>query len=822
MFRSGHLFFLLMILTVGVASATLQVDVQPREVFVGETAWYSVTSNLGVPAQVTLPDVKGLTWLPGGGRTNQRSYTVNGKTSFQGSVSYAFRCDKEGTFLIPGVKAVENGKRVTGPPLEVVAKKRRFTASGGKTVTLDDLMSLHATFPGLTGKKVFLGQEIPVRITFAVAQQLEPQFSYPRLDAGDAVIKDFSNVNSDSAQFATGEVRSRIKDGIRFSEATFTSALTPLATGKLGIKGEASVTIYPDGRRRGYLEDFMGVRQGGQQRKVSIPFPDIEVVSPPPLPADAGQYLGLVGQWTVDFSLSSDKTKVGEPVTASLTVKGTGGNSGFTVPQLVMAHCRIYEPEVKKNPDTGDITVSWAVIPLSQQAGDISLSVCTLDPTNGGKYITHSFVKKLAVSPGDTPTGAGSVFTPETTSGEVPAEKKTQSSLLYIKNQPGTVVEVPLVRNHGVIRIVLTSFGLVFFAACLVVRRFRPGSVDESLARRQRATRHRGDVIRRLEKARTDEERLAARSDVVQWLVDMWGCPPGTSASELADIAVEKAPDIVDDLRALDHGEFAPENALKKADISRLAAGLRVVKSLILLVTLSALQQSARADQTTDFKAGVAAYDAGKYDQAETIFSHLGRVDAEDPVLLYNRANCLFETGKPALALALYGRALKLSPRDSDIRENLNYVRSSLGLPVRGSARNPMELLGDLRDSLRPDEWLLIASLALCVGGLMGGVMILKNRAGVRVFAASVVAALGLYGVTLRQQATSYRVNSHAVIISRQAVAWRHPSTAAKKADFVPVYGENVEIVARRTGWVLVKNDESESWMRASDLHLVW
>ncbi|MDT8391898.1 MAG: tetratricopeptide repeat protein [Lentisphaeria bacterium] len=822
MFKARQLSFFMMVLAVGVTSAAIRVSVQPEEVFVGETAWYSLVSDLEVPKQVTLPDVAGLTWLPGGGRTGERSFNANGKTSFQGSVSYAFRYDKEGTVVIPGAEVTENGKRVTAPAVNVVVKKRRFTASGGKTLTLDDLISLRVAFPGLTEKTVFLGQEVPLQIQFSVAEQLDPKFSYPVLDADTAVIKDFSRVNADSAQFAAGVVRSRIKEGIRFREVTFDSALTPLATGKLAVKGAIPVTIYPDGRQRGFMDDFFGARRGGQQRTVTIRFPDIEVAPPPALPADAGQYLGLVGEWSLDFALSAAETKVGEPVTATLTARGTGGTSGFTAPAFTLPNYRIYEPEITKDPVTGGITVAWALIPLSRQAGDIVLSVCTLNPANGGHYVTRSFAEKLAVSAGDPAVGTGSVFIPDNDPVKNGANTRRPSSLLYIKNQPGKAVALPLTRNHAMGRIVWAGLAVIFFAACEAFRRVRPGMADQTLARRREALKRRSAVIRRLETAGDDSARAAAREDVVGWLVDMWGCPPGTSVSELADIAEQRAPDIAADLRALDHGEFAPEAALAKVNVSRLAAGLRLVKSLLIILASGVVLETAAGAERATFADGVAAYDAENYAQAEAVFSRLGRVDAEDPVLMYNRANCLFETGQPALALALYSRALKLSPRDSDIRENLNYVRSELGLPVRGAARDPGELLRNLRDSLRPDEWLLAASVVISLGGVAGGVMVLKGRGGRRLFLSCAVVAAALYGIARQQLSTSYREDSQAVVVSRQAVAWRHPSTSAEKAEFVPAYGENVRVMARRTGWALVKTDGAESWMRDEHLHPVW
>lgn len=54
---------------------------------------------------------------------------------------------------------------------------------------------------------------------------------------------------------------------------------------------------------------------------------------------------------------------------------------------------------------------------------------------------------------------------------------------------------------------------------------------------------------------------------------------------------------------------------------------------------------------------------------------------------LYNLANSYARAGKPGMAVLNYERAALLAPTDADIQANLNFVRSSLHLPLRPQGR---------------------------------------------------------------------------------------------------------------------------------------
>jgi hypothetical protein len=163
-----------------------------------------------------------------------------------------------------------------------------------------------------------------------------------------------------------------------------------------------------------------------------------------------------------------------------------------------------------------------------------------------------------------------------------------------------------------------------------------------------------------------------------------------------------------------------------------------------------------------------------------------------------------------------------LAPRDSDIRENLNYVRSELGLPVRDSAQNPGELLARVRDSLRPDEWFLAGAIWFCSFAVWAGVAVIRKGRWRPAVTIGLVGALAVVVISRQQVASSYRRGARAVVSSRQAVAYRNPSTEARKTEFLPVYGESIAVVEKRTSWSLIRSEGGEGWVQDADLTQVW
>ncbi len=98
------------------------------------------------------------------------------------------------------------------------------------------------------------------------------------------------------------------------------------------------------------------------------------------------------------------------------------------------------------------------------------------------------------------------------------------------------------------------------------------------------------------------------------------------------------------------------------------------VVTALLFATLAAPASFAQSFAEKYFKNGNKAYLAGDYNTAIKLY-RLAEVENEH--LYYNLANAYFNNGKIGKAILYYNRALKILPRDEDIRFNLKKAREA-------------------------------------------------------------------------------------------------------------------------------------------------
>ena len=112
--------------------------------------------------------------------------------------------------------------------------------------------------------------------------------------------------------------------------------------------------------------------------------------------------------------------------------------------------------------------------------------------------------------------------------------------------------------------------------------------------------------------------------------------------------------------------------------------------ALIAAAALAALPSAALAQGPVDLEAMAASnalYEGGHYEQAARSYQQLVDKGYGDPVLYYNLGNAYFKDGDTGRAILNYLRAERLSPRDGDIRANLDFARSQTpNVPESGEA----------------------------------------------------------------------------------------------------------------------------------------
>jgi tetratricopeptide (TPR) repeat protein len=242
---------------------------------------------------------------------------------------------------------------------------------------------------------------------------------------------------------------------------------------------------------------------------------------------------------------------------------------------------------------------------------------------------------------------------------------------------------------------------------------------------------------------------------------------------------------------------------------------------LVLLVVVCSAPARADAASSSILQQATAAYDQGQIERARALYGQAQCPDP-DPHLLYNEGNCAYRTGHLGQALALYEKSRRLNPRDSDVLENLNFVRGKLGLPPVGRADTPRQLLIRLRDLLRPDEWCLIGAFAACISLIVAGVRRWRKASSAPGLVAAGLSVLAALLVQWSQGRTTYEQGTQGVVTAESPGAYRLPDAESEKAQTALHTGEPVRIVETRTGWYRVRARDAEAWVRQGEITCVW
>jgi tetratricopeptide (TPR) repeat protein len=352
--------------------------------------------------------------------------------------------------------------------------------------------------------------------------------------------------------------------------------------------------------------------------------------------------------------------------------------------------------------------------------------------------------------------------------------------------------------------------------------------------------------MKKLANASDDELEQVVRTEVVPYLNDLLSYPPGTTAAELAGKLKDR--ELAGCLEQVEASSYMPGGSSNNRELkAKMLKQLKKVTVLVLMLSLSfnafAADDKKDAKETKqpatpvvekEKKAGLdsgkiettaqalTAYDSGDFRRAADYFRGLINPMEPSASTLYNLGNCYYQLGDWGKALVCFERARRLAPMDSDIFENMNLVRRKLFLPEVGAAKNPLELLLNLRDDLRPDQWMLFIGLGWLLCGLALGLRhyVRYSRWFVPLLVGMVIIVVGLVSV-ISQYGTTYSCDT-AVITGRNVPVYSLPSEKSGKTDLKLRDGEEVQVEERRMDWVRVRADNAEGWIHSSELACLW
>jgi tetratricopeptide (TPR) repeat protein len=250
---------------------------------------------------------------------------------------------------------------------------------------------------------------------------------------------------------------------------------------------------------------------------------------------------------------------------------------------------------------------------------------------------------------------------------------------------------------------------------------------------------------------------------------------------------------------------------------------LRIVISLGLIASTASLAFAAPGAEEINslFNEACDLYEASEFEGALSIFESLVSSGVRNPEVYYNLGNCYYQQGEVGMAIANYRRAYMLSPRDDNIRANLEFLRSSVGFQDTTGAFDLDRVARIPGEIASPREWRVVFYGAyylavVCFLGVLflgGG----ARRAALRALPILIVIAVA--GWAIAQHGVSRFMNSgEGVVVTDRSEFLSGPGAAFDELARLPD-GVEVKIRSRSGIWVEVQLGTGEiGWVMEENL----
>jgi tetratricopeptide (TPR) repeat protein len=242
----------------------------------------------------------------------------------------------------------------------------------------------------------------------------------------------------------------------------------------------------------------------------------------------------------------------------------------------------------------------------------------------------------------------------------------------------------------------------------------------------------------------------------------------------------------------------------------------RVVMCLQFLCFFTALMVSlaARAGAPElSFDAANKLYEQGQYAEAAARYEQLLKDGAAGDAILFNLGNAWFKAGQTGRAVAAWRQAERLSPRDPNVRFNLQFARKR----VLGSDAPSLPLWHRALRALTLNEWTVLTSVLLWIWFLLLALReakpalrrVLSGYTGIAGFGALLLAGC------LAAAASVHFGDKPAVVIVPQAIARTGPLDEAKPIEQLRLRdGAEVTILDQKE---VTSGDKKQNWIQIRD-----
>ncbi len=429
-------------------------------------------------------------------------------------------------------------------------------------------------------------------------------------------------------------------------------------------------------------------------------------VVPPPEKGRPDDYINAVGLFDMTASATPDKVKVGDPITLTLRVRGSGSFEDMTAPKLESIpafadNFKIYESTDKLT--DGQMEFSWSMRPLNDKVREIPAITASFFNVDTGQYfqmktnpipLTVEKGSTLLMSTPSVPNaGAGSSDQNwKTSQGGVHANVTDVNQL---RESPFNLMKSPaaFIWTNG---IVYGAF-IALSALILLVRMMKSSPVQ---VRRRHAAANALSAIRQAKSLNTPADRLdAVVKAITSYAADRQNVPAaGLTTDDVIRLLRQDGcndESVLNDARSilqmadaarfggLDVNVNVPEKAEKiimKLREFKSSPRVRAAQFVLLaaLVTFSGCSQPLSSDEVKQFQKGLDEFAQAQkpddYLNSAQTYLNLVNQGVKSGAVYYNLGNAYAMAGDKPRALAAYRQAVPYMPSNPHLLDNIQSV----------------------------------------------------------------------------------------------------------------------------------------------------
>ncbi len=406
-----------------------------------QTATITITVKEARSATIAPPTVDNLIFHRGGQSTQLQ--IINGDYSATTTTVFYLQPLKPGSYTIPPFTITAGSKTIATYELKLTVLPERQPQNPGAANTLP------ATFMTMEGipDTVYEGQIIPLTIKAFFREGLRAEnIRLPELVSDACILSPIAEQPAQTVERISGK---------RYSVLSWNTAATAIKEGSYQIAIQMDATLLLPQKRRDprgqfdpfFNDDFFDSFFERYQKKEHTLRSKTHTITIRPLPT-SGQpesFNGAVGDFSFAVTASPQEINMGDPVTVTMTISGTGNFDRIHAPAFPENGLwKTYTPTAVfnkgENSLSGEKVFTQAVIVNSANITEIpSLHFSYFDPEKGQYIPLSSPPLRITVKPGnEKATTSQKRVTPA-----APREKKADSPLLEttVKLHPGTFVE---------------------------------------------------------------------------------------------------------------------------------------------------------------------------------------------------------------------------------------------------------------------------------------------------------------------------------------------------------------------------------------------